>query len=76
MTYPDHYVYKKADMAAIFQKAGDVKATMIITTEKDAVRLKTLDPEGIWALRIELKVVETEEWEKVILGSEPTMSAY
>ena len=70
MVYPDHYVYKKEDMAAIFQKAGDVKATMIITTEKDAVRLKTLDPEGIWALRIELKVVETEEWEKVILGAE------
>jgi tetraacyldisaccharide-1-P 4'-kinase len=70
MTYPDHYAYKKADMAAIFQKAGDVKATMIITTEKDTVRLKALDPEGIWALRIELKVVETEEWEKVILGAE------
>jgi len=71
MVYPDHHVYKKADMAAIFQKAGDVKATMIITTEKDTVRLKTLDPEGIWALRIELKVVETEEWERMILGSEP-----
>ena len=33
---------------------------MIVTTEKDAVRLKDLKPEGIWALRIELKVVENE----------------
>jgi tetraacyldisaccharide 4'-kinase len=67
MVYPDHYVYKRADMAAIFQKAGDARATMIITTEKDAVRLKTLNPDGIWALRIELRVVETGEWEKIIL---------
>jgi tetraacyldisaccharide 4'-kinase len=76
MVFPDHYVYKKADMAALFQKAGDVKATMIVTTEKDTVRLKTLDPEGIWALRIELRVVEADEWEKAILWSEPTGSAY
>ncbi len=67
IAYPDHYLYQKADMAAIFHKAGDVRATMIVTTEKDAVRLKTLNPDGIWALRIELKVVEAEEWERVIL---------
>jgi len=67
LSYADHYAYKKPDLAYIFQRAADVKASMIITTEKDAVRLRTLKPEGIWGLRIELKVVENEEWEAVLL---------
>jgi tetraacyldisaccharide 4'-kinase len=66
--YPDHYDYKKPDLAAIFQRAADEKISMIITTEKDAVRLKNLKPDGIWALRIELKVLENEEWEAVLLN--------
>jgi tetraacyldisaccharide-1-P 4'-kinase len=40
---------------------------MIVTTEKDAVRLRELRPEGIWALRIELFVNEQREWEKFLL---------
>jgi hypothetical protein len=30
------------------------------------VRLRDLKPEGIWALRIELAVVEREEWEQLL----------
>jgi len=67
MVYPDHYFYSKRDLAEIFQKAVDVGAAMIITTEKDAARLKVLQPDGIWALRIELKVNQEHDWEKVIL---------
>lgn len=66
--FPDHYDYKKTDLARLFQKATDDKISMIVTTEKDAVRLKNLKPEGIWALRIELKIVENEEWEAVLLN--------
>ena len=66
-SYPDHYQYKKSDLAAIYQKAVDSRASMIVTTEKDAIRLKHFKPDGIWALRIELKVIENEQWEKVIL---------
>jgi tetraacyldisaccharide-1-P 4'-kinase len=40
---------------------------MIVTTEKDAVRLHSLHPEGIWALRITLQVVESVEWERFLL---------
>ena len=40
---------------------------MIVTTEKDAVRLKGLKPEGIWALRIELDVLEKAEWETLLM---------
>ncbi len=66
--YPDHYGYKKSDLAGLFQTAADEKISVIVTTEKDAVRLKVLKPEGIWALRIELKVVENEEWEALLLS--------
>lgn len=67
VSYPDHYRYTRQDLADIFLKASDSKAVMIITTEKDAVRLRHLNPDGIWALRIRLKVREQEEWERMIL---------
>jgi tetraacyldisaccharide 4'-kinase len=66
-TYPDHFEYQLADLAAVFRKAADEKVTMIITTEKDAIRLKKLQADGIWALRIEQTVVEHEEWEAFLL---------
>lgn len=65
--YADHYEFTKADLDEAYKKAADEKADMIITTEKDAVRLKPLKPEGIHALRIELSVDEREEWEAFLL---------
>ncbi len=66
-TYPDHFDYKKKDLAAVFQRAADEKVSMIVTTEKDAIRLKNLHAEGIWALRIDLSVAEKNEWESFLL---------
>jgi len=66
-TYPDHHGYDKNDLANIFRQAADEQVNMIITTEKDSVRLHSLRPEGIWALRITLKVVESEAWERMLL---------
>jgi len=66
-TYPDHFDYKKKDLASIFQRAADEKVSMIVTTEKDAIRLKNLHADGIWALRIELSVAEKNEWESFLL---------
>ncbi len=68
-SYADHYKYEKSDLVEIFQRAADEKVSMIITTEKDASRLRNLKPDGIWALRIELKVVENEEWEALLLSA-------
>jgi tetraacyldisaccharide 4'-kinase len=68
ITYPDHYDYQKSDLAAVYQKAAtNEKISMIVTTEKDAIRLKDLHAEGIWALRVELTVVESDAWETFIL---------
>ncbi len=69
MAYPDHYAYQDQDLAVIRQRAADEKVEKVITTEKDAVRLKSLHPEGIRALRIELKVVEDREWEALLLST-------
>ncbi len=67
--YPDHHHYSKTDLAAIFQKAADRRVGMIVTTEKDAVRLMGFNTAGIWALRIELSIIEQQEWETFLLNS-------
>jgi len=66
-TYPDHFDYQKSDLAAVFRQAADAKISMIVTTEKDAVRMKNMHADGIWALRIELAIFERDEWERFLL---------
>jgi tetraacyldisaccharide 4'-kinase len=66
--YPDHHPYTTSDLAGVFQSALYTKATMVVTTEKDSVRLKSMAPKGVWALRIDLEVIEKASWEKVLLG--------
>jgi len=62
--YADHFRYQKTDLAKVYRKAADANIGMIVTTEKDAVRLKNMNAEGFWSLRIELSVVEREEWNR------------
>jgi len=66
--FPDHHQYTSSDLARVFQDAADNKATMVVTTEKDSVRLKNMAPEGVWSLRIDLDVLERASWEEVLLG--------
>jgi tetraacyldisaccharide 4'-kinase len=65
--YVDHHAYTRSDLADIYKKSADHRVNIIVTTEKDAVRLRELRPEGIWALRIELFVHEQKEWERFLL---------
>ena len=65
--YPDHYRYTRSDLAEVFPGAVDRDAVMIVTTEKDAVRLRNMVGEGIWALRVDLEVREREAWEKALM---------
>lgn len=64
--FPDHYEFQKTDLASIYEKATDARVNMIITTEKDMMRIKNLKPDGIWALRIDLAIYEREEWEQFL----------
>ncbi len=63
LRYPDHYNYKKNDIADIVNKCRDRKLDAIITTEKDLTRLSEMPvmPElKVWVLKIELKITENE----------------
>jgi len=68
MTFPDHYPYTGKDLQYIEEKAKG--ADGIVTTEKDMVKLKKLDIGHlpIWALRIEMKIWEEEEFLKSIVS--------
>lgn len=65
--FPDHYQYSASDLDIIFKTAAAKGINMIITTEKDIMRLRGLNTTGIWALRIELKINENNGWETVLL---------
>jgi len=66
--FPDHHVYTTRDISFIQEKAEGVDG--IVTTEKDMVKLKKLDSghPPIWALRIEMKIWEEEEFLKRIVS--------
>ncbi len=62
--FPDHHCYSIKDLSYIEKKAKG--ADGIVTTEKDMVKLKQFDIGHlpIWALHIEMKIREEEEFFK------------
>jgi len=51
--YPDHYLYSRSDIAAIRNESLAAGASWIVTTEKDMVKLRSLDlPENILIIEI------------------------
>jgi len=68
--FPDHHDYSTNDLTAIESRAKQAGAKCIVTTEKDAVKLKihTFDM-PVYAVRIALEVLEGQnEWDKLLLG--------
>ncbi len=69
--YPDHCCYKASELAMILEKAGLLGADLILTTEKDGVRLHDFSEflEKIFLLRVEMNLTPAaEELLKVILA--------
>ncbi len=68
--FPDHHFYTKEDVDKIADDAKGKGINIIITTEKDSVRLKGLQVTGyelrVFVLRIELEVLENEVFIKRI----------
>ena len=64
--YPDHYRFTRSDLAEIVQSTVDSDGVMIVTTEKDSVRMTDMAPEGIWALRVNMEILEGEAWETLL----------
>jgi len=67
-SFPDHHPYSSAELEELVEKASDSKADMLMTTEKDGVRIRGMAPASLWALRIDLDVLERDAWEKSVVG--------
>ncbi|MGA2774502.1 MAG: tetraacyldisaccharide 4'-kinase [Candidatus Omnitrophota bacterium] len=72
--FPDHHNYAKHDLDSIISAAQGENIDTIITTEKDAVRLKGLAlPQGleILVLKIKLAIINEEKFISRLLGIYP-----
>jgi len=71
--FPDHYPYTLGDVDMITERARNVGADSIVTTEKDAVRFELIDQRDVpfWALLVRIEIVSGEEdfWRMVTGGS-------
>jgi tetraacyldisaccharide 4'-kinase len=54
--FSDHYAYTVKDIHGVLSAANTIGASAVVTTEKDAVKVKDLIPSGtpIWVAKIEL----------------------
>lgn len=62
--FPDHHPYDRADVESLIRWATGHGADLALTTQKDLVKLRvdTLGPIPLRALRIELEILEGEEF--------------
>lgn len=65
--FPDHHRYDQADIDRVVNKARSAGARSLITTAKDAVKLKTLSIAlPCWILEIEIEVENSSQFEEMI----------
>jgi tetraacyldisaccharide 4'-kinase len=63
VAFPDHHRYRRQDLVAVVHRARVVGASLLVTTEKDAVRLGPVELESrgdalpVWALGVRLQPV-------------------
>jgi tetraacyldisaccharide 4'-kinase len=71
--YPDHHSYTARELGRIRSRAEECGADLIVTTEKDAVKVAPLveEKDRFWALRLQTDVLDgRERLERLILGSD------
>jgi tetraacyldisaccharide 4'-kinase len=61
LSFPDHHRYPLSSNKRIRLKAEESDADVIVTTEKDAPKLKHIGDYPVLSLTVELKLVETQE---------------
>lgn len=68
--YPDHYRYRLEDLDEIEAEAKRLEVRWIVTTEKDAVRIRSLGRslESWWAARMELVIDQEEAFASLLRG--------
>lgn len=70
LAFADHHPYCRADLQALSAKAGEKAAELIVTTEKDWIRLEGLPdlPAGLAVLRIAMEVRPEDEFAAAVLS--------
>lgn len=69
--FPDHHVYTHPELEALTHLVASVRAEMLITTEKDRIRLRRFLPlqYPVWELRIRARIMDQgPAWERCLLG--------
>lgn len=69
LTFKDHHSYDDADWAGIRKKAAELMVGCVVTTEKDAVKVKAFLPADfeVWVVRVEVAFWEgAEKWESLL----------
>jgi tetraacyldisaccharide 4'-kinase len=61
LNFPDHYNFKKIDIANLNKRAKELDACLV-TTEKDYFRLNNEDKKNIKYLKLELLIDRKEEF--------------
>lgn len=72
LAFPDHHAYTSRDLESIRHGAERCGAELIVTTEKDAVKVAPLARNGdrLWALRLQTDILEgRERLDRLLLGS-------
>ena len=66
---PDHHLYETHEISIIQKEAKQCGAEAILTTEKDAIRLKLLKLplDQWWAMEVGLSVYDNQGWEEMIM---------
>ncbi|MFH0788049.1 MAG: tetraacyldisaccharide 4'-kinase [Pseudomonadota bacterium] len=63
--FPDHHFYREKDKRSLETLSRSLNIPLLVTTEKDALKLETWDPKGlqILVLGIEVAIIDAAFWE-------------
>jgi len=69
-SFPDHHAYSQVEIDSLTQEAKDTGATSLITTAKDAVKLKTLSFSiPCYVLEIEISIEDVDKFKRMIVAT-------
>jgi tetraacyldisaccharide 4'-kinase len=77
MVFRDHHSYQLSDLEKIRKKAEHLGVKWVITTEKDAVKIKELLPKDfeVWALRVDINFWEDPvKWESLLFRERESLN--
>ena len=69
--FPDHHAYLISDVDRVRARAAEAGISVLVTTEKDAVKLRCLPPLSmpVWAVRLETQIFDgAERLKQLIIG--------